>query len=87
MQLPKRGQQRLLRVDRSSPKRSNSVKGRKTEPFPPGGGGKKTGDEEPEKKINYDEKKMQATYVRFPQRSELNAEINESLIVEYYSRV
>ena len=37
--------------------------------------------------INYDEKKMQATYVRFPQRSELNAEINESLIVEYYSRV
>ena len=37
--------------------------------------------------INYDEKKKQATYVRFPQRSELNAEINESLIVEYYSRV
>jgi len=37
--------------------------------------------------INYDEKKMQGTYVRFPQRSELNAEINESLIVEYYSRV
>jgi small subunit ribosomal protein S4 len=37
--------------------------------------------------VNYDEKKMQATYVRFPQRSELNAEINESLIVEYYSRV
>ena len=37
--------------------------------------------------VNYDEKKKQATYVRFPQRSELNAEINESLIVEYYSRV
>jgi len=37
--------------------------------------------------INYDEKKMQATYVRYPQRSELNAEINESLIVEFYSRV
>ena len=37
--------------------------------------------------VNYDEKKMQATYVRYPQRSELNAEINESLIVEYYSRV
>ena len=37
--------------------------------------------------INYDEKKKQATYVRYPQRSELNAEINESLIVEYYSRV
>jgi small subunit ribosomal protein S4 len=37
--------------------------------------------------VNYDEKKRQATYVRYPQRSELNAEINESLIVEYYSRV
>ena len=37
--------------------------------------------------INYDEKKKQATYVRYPQRSELSAEINESLIVEYYSRV
>ena len=37
--------------------------------------------------INYDEKKKQATYVRYPQRSELNAEINEALIVEYYSRV
>ena len=37
--------------------------------------------------ISYDEKKKQATYVRYPQRSELNAEINESLLVEYYSRV
>jgi len=37
--------------------------------------------------ITYDEKKKSATYVRFPQRSELNAEINESLIVEFYSRV
>ena len=37
--------------------------------------------------INYDEKKRQATYVRYPQRSELNAEINEALIVEFYSRV
>ena len=37
--------------------------------------------------VNYDEKKKQATYVRYPQRSELNADINESLIVEYYSRV
>ena len=33
--------------------------------------------------INYDENKKQATYVR----SELNADINEALIVEYYSRV
>lgn len=37
--------------------------------------------------INYDEKKRQATYVRYPQRSELNADINEALIVEFYSRV
>ena len=37
--------------------------------------------------INYDEGKRTATYVRYPERSELNAEINESLIVEFYSRV
>ena len=37
--------------------------------------------------INYDEGKKVATYVRYPERSELNAEINESLIVEFYSRV
>ena len=37
--------------------------------------------------ISYDESKKEATYVRRPERSELNAEINEALIVEYYSRV
>ena len=37
--------------------------------------------------ISYDESKKQATYVRRPERNELNAEINEALIVEYYSRV
>ena len=37
--------------------------------------------------INYDEAKRVGTYVRYPERSELNAEINESLIVEFYSRV
>ena len=37
--------------------------------------------------INYDEKKRTATYVRYPERSELNADINEALIVEFYSRV
>ncbi len=37
--------------------------------------------------ISYDEAKKSATYVRRPERSELNAEINEALIVEYYSRV
>ena len=37
--------------------------------------------------INYDESKRIGAYVRYPERSELNAEINESLIVEFYSRV
>ncbi len=37
--------------------------------------------------INFDESKRTSTYVRYPERSELNAEINESLIVEFYSRV
>ena len=36
--------------------------------------------------VNYDEAKMSATYVRYPERSELNGEINDSLIVEYYNR-
>ncbi len=36
--------------------------------------------------ITYDEAKMAATFVRYPERSELNGEINESLIVEYYNR-
>ena len=36
--------------------------------------------------INYDENKMEATYVRYPERSELNADSNESLIVEFYNR-
>ncbi len=36
--------------------------------------------------ITYDENKMAATYVRYPERSELNADINESLIVEFYNR-
>lgn len=37
--------------------------------------------------INYDESKRIGTYVRYPERRELNADINESLIVEFYSRV
>ena len=37
--------------------------------------------------INFDDKKKQATYVRYPERSELNDGINEALIVEFYSRV
>ncbi len=36
--------------------------------------------------VTYDESKMAGTYVRYPERSELNADINESLIVEFYNR-
>lgn len=36
--------------------------------------------------INYDEGKMAATYVRLPERNELNADINEALIVEFYNK-
>ena len=36
--------------------------------------------------LTFDEEKMEGTFVRFPERSELPAEINEQLIVEYYSR-
>ena len=36
--------------------------------------------------VTFDDKKMSGTYVRIPQRSELNADINESLIVEFYNR-
>lgn len=36
--------------------------------------------------LTFDEDKMEGSFVRFPERSELPAEINEQLIVEYYSR-
>ena len=36
--------------------------------------------------VTYDEAKMAGTFVRLPERGELNADINESLIVEYYNR-
>jgi len=36
--------------------------------------------------INYDENKMESTYVRLPERNELNADINEALIVEFYNK-
>lgn len=36
--------------------------------------------------ISYDDKKMEGTYVRMPERSELNADINEALIIEFYNR-
>ena len=36
--------------------------------------------------ITYDEGKKEATYVRLPERNELNADINEALIVEFYNK-
>ncbi|MEG2311188.1 MAG: S4 domain-containing protein, partial [Bacilli bacterium] len=36
--------------------------------------------------IAYDETKKTGTYLRLPERSELNQEIDESLIVEFYNR-
>ena len=36
--------------------------------------------------VTFDDKKNAGTFVRLPERSELNPEINESLIVEYYNR-
>lgn len=36
--------------------------------------------------VTFDDKKLEGTYVRYPERSELNADINEALIVEFYSR-
>ena len=36
--------------------------------------------------VTYDEAKMEGKFVRLPERSELNADIDESLIVEFYNR-
>ena len=36
--------------------------------------------------LEFDAKKLTGQYVRIPQRSELNSEINEQLIVEFYNR-
>ncbi len=36
--------------------------------------------------VLFDDKKLEGTYVRLPERSECNQEINESLIVEFYNR-
>lgn len=36
--------------------------------------------------ITFDENKLSGTYVRYPERNELNMDINESLIVEFYNK-
>ena len=36
--------------------------------------------------VEFDKKKLSGTYVRMPERSELSADIKESLIVEFYNK-
>ena len=36
--------------------------------------------------VTFDENKLEGTYVRYPERNELNMDINESLIVEFYNK-
>lgn len=36
--------------------------------------------------VSFDADKLEGTYLRYPERSELNADINESLVVEFYNR-
>lgn len=36
--------------------------------------------------VEFDANKMTGTFVRVPERSELNADVNEALIVEFYNR-
>ncbi len=36
--------------------------------------------------VEFDNSKMSGTFIRYPERNELTAEINESMIVEFYNR-
>lgn len=36
--------------------------------------------------VTFDDTKLSGTYVRYPERNELNMDINESLIVEFYNK-
>ena len=36
--------------------------------------------------VTFDKNKLEGTYVRYPERNELSADINEALIVEFYNR-
>jgi len=36
--------------------------------------------------VSFDKTKLEGTYIRLPERSELTHEINESLVIEYYKR-
>lgn len=36
--------------------------------------------------VSFDKNKFEGTFVRYPERNELNSEINESFIIEFYNR-
>ncbi|MBR6113289.1 MAG: 30S ribosomal protein S4 [Bacilli bacterium] len=36
--------------------------------------------------VNFDKNKLEGTYLRYPERSELSQDINESLVVEFYNK-
>lgn len=36
--------------------------------------------------VEFNDKKLTGTYLRYPERTELSADINESLVVEFYNR-
>lgn len=36
--------------------------------------------------VSFDQDKLEGTFVRYPERSELNADVNELLVVEFYSK-
>ena len=36
--------------------------------------------------VSFDKNKLEGTYLRYPERSELNQEINESQVVEFYNK-
>lgn len=36
--------------------------------------------------VSFDKNKLEGTYIRYPERSELSNEINESLVVEFYNK-
>ena len=36
--------------------------------------------------VSFDKNKLEGTYIRYPERSELSQEINESLVVEFYNK-
>ena len=36
--------------------------------------------------VSFDKNKLEGTYIRYPERSELSQDINESLVVEFYNK-